>query len=131
MDKTKLYKTYNIIIRSVIIILALWFLYDSFTEKNLFLYRDLLGEYLTRSTFLLAIAIVLLMMPLNWGIEAQKWRYIMEPKEEISFWRASKGVLAGASVSSLSPNRIGDFLGRVFVLKKNHLSTGNIYHSDR
>ena len=124
MDKTKLYKTYNIIIQSVIIIAALWFLYDAFNEKDIFSYEDLLIDYFSRSDFLWAFMMVVALMPVNWGIEAQKWRYIVETREEISFWRAAKGVLAGASVSSLSPNRVGDFLGRVFVLKKTRFLQG-------
>jgi hypothetical protein len=124
MDKTKLYKTYNIIIRSAIIIGALWFLYVAFKEKDLLSYERMLADYFQDASFLKIFIIIVLLMPLNWGIEAQKWRYIVESKEEISFWRAAKGVLAGASVSSLSPNRIGDFLGRVFVLKKTNFLQG-------
>ncbi len=124
MDKTKLYKTYNIIIRSAIIIGALWFLYVAFEEKDLLSYENMLIAYFREPSFIKTFVLIVLLMPLNWGIEAQKWRYIVESREEISFWLAVKGVLAGASVSALSPNRIGDFLGRVFVLKKTNFLQG-------
>ncbi len=38
--------------------------------------------------------------------------------EKISLYTAVKGVLAGISVSMIMPNRVGDYLGRVFILKK-------------
>ena len=118
MDKTKLYKYYNIGIRSVIIITALVFLYFELSKISIFEYQELVQEYFQQREFLILFFIVLLMMPLNWSIEAAKWRYIVSTKEKISFPLALKAIFAGASVSSLSPNRVGDFLGRVFVLKK-------------
>ena len=42
----------------------------------------------------------------------------MRKLERISIYTALKGVLAGISVSMIMPNRIGDYLGRVFILKK-------------
>ena len=118
MDKTKLYNYYNIGIRSAIIIAALVLLYFELSKKSLFEYQGLLTEYFQNTEFLWLFGVVILLMPINWSIEAVKWRYIVSSKEQISFPLALKAIFAGASVSSLSPNRVGDFLGRVFVLKK-------------
>jgi len=118
MDKTKLYKYYNIGIRSVIIFTAIFLLYREFSSKNIFEYSNLLNTYFHKQSFVLVFILILLLMPLNWSLEALKWRYIIASKEQISFSLALKAIFAGASVSSLSPNRVGDFLGRVFVLKK-------------
>jgi len=118
MDKTKLYKYYNIGIRSAIIIAAIVLLYFELSKKSIFEYRDLLESYFNNETFIWLFVLVILLMPVNWFLEAAKWRYIVSTKEQISFSLAVKAIFAGASVSALSPNRIGDFLGRVFVLKK-------------
>jgi hypothetical protein len=118
MDKTKLYKYYNIGIRSAIIIAAIILLYFELSKISIFEYQYIVQEYFQKKEFLIVFFIVLIMMPLNWSIEAAKWRYIVSTKEKISFPLALKAIFAGASVSSLSPNRVGDFLGRVFVLKK-------------
>lgn len=118
MDKTKLYKYYNIGIRSAIIFAALLLLYRELSSKNILEYRNLLENYFQNSAFLYSFVLIIVLMPLNWSIEALKWRYIVSSKEVISFPLSLKGIFAGATVSSLSPNRIGDFLGRVFVLKK-------------
>jgi hypothetical protein len=67
-------------------------------------------------TYLLLISLAL--MPLNWSLEAVKWRYILKTKENVSFIVALKAVLSGTTISAVSPNRTGDYFGRVFVLKK-------------
>lgn len=64
------------------------------------------------------ILICLALMPINWSLEAIKWKYIIKTKEIISFSTAIKAVLSGATISAVSPNRTGDYFGRVFVLKK-------------
>lgn len=56
-------------------------------------------------------------MPINWSLEALKWKLLLKNKEKISFIVAIKAVLSGASISAVSPNRIGDYFGRIFVLK--------------
>ena len=118
MNKTKLYKYYNIAIQSVIIIAAVVLLYGELSAKNILEYRDLIKIYFESATFTWLFIAVVILMPINWFLEAAKWRYIVSSKEHISFPLAIKAIFAGASVSALSPNRIGDFLGRVFVLEK-------------
>jgi hypothetical protein len=59
---------------------------------------------------------------LNWSIESVKWRFLIAKIEKISFFRAFKAVMTGVSVSLFTPNRTGDYLGRVFILEKgNHV----------
>ncbi len=64
------------------------------------------------------ILITLLAMPLNWTLEAIKWRYLLKDTEDISIATALKAVLSGTTISAVSPNRTGDYLARVFVLNK-------------
>ena len=56
-------------------------------------------------------------MVLNWSIEAAKWKYLIGKVEQVSFGKALQAVLTGISVSSFIPNRVGEFFGRVFILK--------------
>ncbi len=60
---------------------------------------------------------VLVLLFANWGIEAIKWKLLVQHVQHISFIRAFKSVLAGCSVTMLTPNRIGEYGGRMlFVL---------------
>jgi len=65
---------------------------------------------------LLMITGVLLFV--NWGLEALKWKLLIAPLETISFSVALKSVFAGVTVSIFMPNRIGEFAGRIFFLEK-------------
>jgi uncharacterized membrane protein YbhN (UPF0104 family) len=70
----------------------------------------------------LIISLILFLMLINWGIESFKWRILIAKIEKISFLRAFKAVMTGVSVSIFTPNRTGDYLGRVFILEKgNHV----------
>ena len=60
-------------------------------------------------------------MILNWGVESWKWKYLIKKIEKISIVKSYQAVLTGISVSSFTPNRVGDYFGRVFILEKaNH-----------
>ena len=61
---------------------------------------------------------VLLLMPLNWILEVQKWRSLMPNHAELTFFNAFKAVLAGLAVSLFTPNRIGEYGGRVLMVPK-------------
>ena len=61
------------------------------------------------------IAVVLLML-LNWGFEAAKWKLSVRDIHPVSFTQAFKAVLSGVSVSVTTPNRIGEYLGRMMYM---------------
>lgn len=63
-----------------------------------------------------ALITALLLMGVNWGIESYKWRWLMVPVERIGPWRALVATIAGTSVGLITPNRTGEFLGRVLFL---------------
>jgi hypothetical protein len=58
------------------------------------------------------------LMLVNWGIEARKWQLLVLHLQPFSFSKAFKSVLAGCSVTMLTPNRVGEFGGRVLFLKE-------------
>jgi len=66
---------------------------------------------------LIAISLVLL-MGINWGIESLKWKLLINQSEKVSFYLAYKAILGGLAVSVFTPNRVGEFIGRVFILRK-------------
>ena len=63
------------------------------------------------------IIVTLALMILNWGIEAQKWRTLIKGVEPMGWWRAFTATLAGCSVSVITPNRTGEFVGRVLFVR--------------
>lgn len=119
MSTAKLYKTYNRIIKTIIIIAAILFLYNQLFMKNTFEeMKEATASLISQKRFLYFLIPVLLLMPVNWMLEALKWKLVVRAKERISLITAMKAVFAGATISAISINRTGEFLGRIFVLKK-------------
>jgi len=61
--------------------------------------------------------LVFALMPINWGIESKKWQLLVHHVETFSFSRAFKSVLSGCSVTMLTPNRVGEYGGRILYVK--------------
>lgn len=59
---------------------------------------------------------VVVLMFVNWSIEAVKWRISVRPVQAVSFGKAVKAVLSGVSFSVITPNRMGEYLGRVLYM---------------
>jgi hypothetical protein len=61
---------------------------------------------------------VVLLMPVNWGIESRKWQLAMRSDGGISFKNAFKAIFTGATMASFTPNRMGDYLGRILYVRE-------------
>ena len=73
-------------------------------------------EIAFKSIPLLIFAIVL--MPLNWFLESLKWKLQLDKIEPHGLWQSVCSVLAGISTSIITPNRLGNFIGRSFTIDK-------------
>jgi len=62
--------------------------------------------------------LVVALMPLNWGIEARKWQLAIRRVGGISYGNAFKAIFTGATMASFTPNRIGEYLGRILYVKE-------------
>jgi hypothetical protein len=63
------------------------------------------------------LAVSLLLIPLNWGIESYKWKVITAPIQWISFRTATKSVYAGVCLGNLAPGRATEFLAKIIFFK--------------
>lgn len=52
----------------------------------------------------------------NWSIEAIKWKLVVKHLQELKFVTALKAILSGVSFSVSTPNRVGEYAGRVLYL---------------
>lgn len=117
--KTKLHKTYNLIIRIFIIVLTFVFIYDQiFQSKKLQSIIDFFPEIVNTKGFALNVTIVVLLLFVNYLLESIKWQFFIGKLEKVSLINALKAVLTGVSISMFMPNRVGDYMGRVFILKR-------------
>jgi len=114
-------KNFKIVIKTTIgLLLFLWMSYSIYNQirhqpdlqttlKELALSWDRAGIYY--------FILVIVLMILNWSIESVKWRLLLKGTERFSFLRALQSVLTGVAVSMITPNRIGEYMGRILYLK--------------
>jgi len=70
------------------------------------------------------VAGLVLLMFVNWSLEALKWRVLMHHLEPITAARALLATFAGTTVGIITPNRVGEFAGRVLYLTPEHRLRG-------
>ena len=66
----------------------------------------------------LCLPAVLLLMFVNWSLEARKWQLSVQRVERLSFGHAFRAILSGVSFSVTLPNRIGEYAGRLLYLQE-------------
>ena len=55
-------------------------------------------------------------MFVNWSLEALKWKISVQNVQPVSFFRSLKAIFSGVSFSVTTPNRTGEYLGRVLYM---------------
>lgn len=95
---------------------AFWFIYQKLTTNESLGDFGRLLEKIPQTEIVFVIGIVCLLMLLNWGLEALKWRRLIAQVERISVWKAIESVFCGLTWAVFTPNRIGEYGGRVFFL---------------
>ncbi|TCD12561.1 hypothetical protein EZ449_00495 [Pedobacter frigidisoli] len=109
-------KILSILIKIAIVVFAFWFIYHKLVaNKNLEDFRSLLKDIPT-TEIVTVIGLVVLLMFVNWFLEAAKWKRLMSHIESISFYRAIESVFCGLTLAIFTPNRLGEYGGRVFFL---------------
>lgn len=98
-------------------------LYFQFQHKNL---KSLNYEILRHfgPKHYLALGIIVLLMLLNWSLEALKWKLLVGKMQQLSFINALKGVWCGVTIGTFTPNRIGEFGGRILFLRERNQIKG-------
>lgn len=79
------------------------------------------------STKIWNLVIAVVLMLLNWSLEAVKWKIAVREVQQVSFIKSFQAILSGISFSVSTPNRIGEYLGRVLYMNEgNRLKTISI-----
>ena len=115
MDR-KRKKILNIFFKAAILILAFGFIYQKLSDnENIANFRSLTNSLSAESVWTVLSAIVFMMF-LNWFLESLKWHYLVQRIEKISIWKAVESVFCGLTWAVFTPNRIGEYGGRIFFL---------------
>ena len=111
-------KTIGFLIKIGVVFIALFYLYQQLISKGSIENFNLDHIVLQLKANYLLIILVIIMMFMNWFLEALKWRFLISKIEKISILRSIQAIFSGITVSSFTPNRVGEYGGRVFCLEK-------------
>lgn len=74
------------------------------------------------------ILLAFLLIPFNWGIEAIKWRTMLAGYyPDLTLFNSLIAVFSGIATGIFTPNRIGEYAGRVMHLKAGHRLEATLY----
>lgn len=110
MLKSPLY----IVLRWLIVLGSMAFLVWRMLATDILVYQEHLLMLLCDFRF----PLILVLSLFNWGLESEKWKKSLNGVIDLSRWDAFCATLAGTSVSFMTPNRTGEFLGRLYWLPK-------------
>jgi hypothetical protein len=118
--KTNIKIILNWVVGPTVFLLLSWFICRQVTHRPNWreslerIYEAITGA----SSWKIWLAVAL--MPVNWGIEARKWQLALRPIGGISYMNALKAVFTGTTMASFTPNRMGEYLGRLLYVKEGH-----------
>ena len=98
----------------MLFVLVMYSLYNQISEQQDLLVR---WQQIKTSWKNPLFWVVFLLMFLNWGLESLKWKLLLKPLENIRFTKAIQSVFAGCSITMITPNRTGEFGGRILFVK--------------
>jgi len=70
------------------------------------------------SKVIIYVISVFILMLMNWLIETRKWQLAIQKIQPINLAKAFKAILSGVSFSATTPNRMGEYAGRVLFLNE-------------
>ncbi len=114
----KVRKTLDIATRLLIATLSLSYIFYRIYELPAGQVSTFMNSVLSGDEVKYISLLLIFLMIINWGIESVKWKLLINQSEKVSFNNAYQAVLGGLAVSVFTPNRVGEFLGRVFILKR-------------
>jgi uncharacterized membrane protein YbhN (UPF0104 family) len=106
----------NYVIGPLVFCLLAWSIYRQLLRQNNWqeslqhAWQAMLGA----EGWKLTLAVVLMLA--NWGLEARKWQIVIKRVQHLSFIQSCKAVFTGTTLAFFTPNRIGEYMGRILYL---------------
>jgi hypothetical protein len=110
-------KILSYLFKLTILVLAFLYIYHRILEKddNLLKFEKLV-KGISSQKVAVTLSFVVLLMVVNWVLEALKWWHLTRVLSPMSVWKAIEAVFCGLTWAVFTPNRIGEYGGRVMFL---------------
>ena len=117
-------KTITLLLKIGFFVFAIFLLYQQITNQTVAYQFDFSYLVTQVKDHWALIFFVLLMMFINWTLEAMKWSLLINKIEKVSLRFSLKAIFTGITLSAFTPNKIGEYGGRVLYLKKGNKIQG-------
>lgn len=114
-------KYWIIAAKALMLILLCWAIYWQLFNNNR---SDLIGDIINKqfqAEHWLYSLIAIVLIILNFGCETKKWLTLTNFFYKLSFKKAYKAVLAGTTMAFFTPNRIGEYGGRILFVPQKYM----------
>ncbi|MBE9664004.1 hypothetical protein IRJ16_19125 [Mucilaginibacter myungsuensis] len=103
-------------IKAGILLLTAFYIYQKLSNrKDLVKFQQIISG-MDRTLVISTMSVVVGLMLINWVLESGKWRYLTQRLQPMTLWESIEAVFCGLSWAILTPNRIGEYGGRVMFL---------------
>ncbi|HWZ03811.1 MAG TPA: lysylphosphatidylglycerol synthase domain-containing protein [Mucilaginibacter sp.] len=110
-------KLFSYLLKLSIIALAFWYVYRRILRNNGNLHNfHVLVAHITYTRVAVTLTVIVLLMIVNWLLESLKWWFLMRELHPIPVWRAIESVFCGLTWAVFTPNRLGEYAGRIMFL---------------
>lgn len=110
-------KLLSYLFKFTIIALAFWYVFQRIikNDTNIEDFKHLVANISYWRVFV-TMVLVLLLMVVNWVLESLKWWFLMKELSPMSVWKAIESVFCGLTWAVFTPNRLGEYAGRIMFL---------------
>ncbi|MEZ4908147.1 MAG: lysylphosphatidylglycerol synthase domain-containing protein [Saprospiraceae bacterium] len=121
LNKTSKVKILNLSIKILLVFLFTFLIYKQVFDKHQIssVFDEVKYKFSTGNLYLLAL--VFIMVLVNWSLEALKWKILMKNTFHYSFIDSIKIVLTGLAVGLITPFQLGEYIGRGMNIYKDHI----------
>lgn len=118
-----------IILGLVLGMVAVWIIYTKLSQDITAHSWRLLQSRCKNFKTLILLGCVVLWMPINWSLEAIKWKISLTNLQRLNFITALKSVCSGLFTGFFMPGRISEFLGKIEYIDVQHKASAIALHS--
>ena len=102
-------KLLSFLLKLGILALAFWFIYHRIQKYNDSLHKfSVLVSKISYTQVVITVAAILVLMLVNWVLEALKWRYLAHRLARLTVWQSIESVFCGLTWAIYTPNRFGE-----------------------
>ena len=108
----------NYLLVPVLIIWLLFSIYHQIVQQQNLeqAWQNISGSFTSKDWWMLWVVIMLVVV--NYGLEAKKWHLLVSEVQQISYGKAYKAVLSGQSFAFNTVNNVGEYFGRIAHLEE-------------